>query len=244
MSAPKRWYVDIETAPATVYTFSLWKPIIGMEQIIEPSRIICFSAQWEGGKNEFYSEHTHGREAMLQALYDGLDAADEVVHYNGDRFDIPWISGELILSGFDRPSPFSSTDLFRVSRKHMRLLSGKLDYLSLRLLNERKVHHSGFSLWRDCLAGDEKAWRTMERYNRQDVRLMPKIYSILQPYIPVKVNRGLGLEFACARCGSDNLQRRGNRKTATGIYQQYRCNSCGGWSQDSHRIATTALRGI
>ena len=157
--------LDIETAPATVYTFSLFKPVIGHNQVKDPGRILCFSAQWRGQKKVmFYSEHEHGQEEMLRVLHELLDEADVVLHYNGASFDIPWIEGELMLAGYPPPSPFRQIDLFQFFKRHSRLLSKKLDYVAHRFLDEQKVTHNGFQLWIDCMEGDEKAWKLMKKY--------------------------------------------------------------------------------
>jgi uncharacterized protein YprB with RNaseH-like and TPR domain len=220
-----------------------------MDQIIEPSRVICWSARWYGEKKTmFASEYHDGRQAMLQGMWDLLDEADIVVGYNSNSFDIPWIEGEFIVEGFKPPSPFQKVDLMRQAKQHMRLLSRKLDYLSLRLLDDRKVAHTGFSLWRDCLMGDEaakaKAWATMKKYAIKDTALLPRLYDILLPWIKVPnvaVYAG-DAEERCTSCTSQRLERRGLARTATGNYQRYQCQDCGKWSRGSVRISTTPLR--
>ena len=37
---------DVETAPAQVFTFQLDRPFISLDQVIEPSRVMCFAAQF------------------------------------------------------------------------------------------------------------------------------------------------------------------------------------------------------
>jgi len=237
-------FIDIETLPAKVVVFQLWKPVIGMDQILEPSRIGGFSYRWYGEKKaRWLSEHHDGADAMHDKLWELLDEADIVIGYNSQRFDTPWITGELILRGKTPPSPFRQIDLYRVSRQHMRLLSGKLDYLSLRLLEDRKVKHEGIGLWKACLEGDGAAWNRMRRYGLKDTDLMIPIYEILRPWIKTHPNLAVGSEEAiCTRCESTDLQRRGFDYRTTGSYQRYVCKSCGGWMTGSHRVATTALR--
>lgn len=38
--------IDIETSPNIAYTFQLRKAYINPEQIIIPSKILCFAAKW------------------------------------------------------------------------------------------------------------------------------------------------------------------------------------------------------
>lgn len=247
MTGPKTLLLDIETAPAKVYTFSLFKPVIGIDQIIEPPRIICWSAKWLGSKKVLFdSEFESGYDAMIQNIFDLVDEADVLVYYNGDSFDLPWLEGEFINAGLGRPSPSTTVDLYRIGKKHMRLISGKLDFMSLTLLGERKTKHEGFSLWAKCVDPTHPehaaAWRTMKKYAMQDTALMDPLYEILSPYIK-EVNVGLytGSEFACPVCGTEKLERRGYKATTAGTFQQYRCES-GHWSRDSKRTSTTQLR--
>lgn len=237
--------LDIETAPALVYTFSLFKPVIGINQIVEPGRILCFSAQWRGEKKVmFYSEHKHGQEDMLAKLHELLDEADVILHQNGERFDIPWIKGELMLAGFQPPSPFQQIDLLRFMRSNTRLLSKKLDYLAQRFLNESKVTHTGFQLWIDCLNGDEKAWKLMEKYAVKDTKLLLPLYEKIKGWIPNHPNVALieGEQLSCTRCNSKNYQRRGYRHTNASTYRQFQCKDCGGWFRAAHRVATNVVR--
>ena len=117
-------FFDIEASMAKVYTYDLFKPIIGYKDIIEPSRMVAFSAKWRGKRGVmFRSEYHDGRDEMLTELRDLLDEADIVVGYNIARYDVPWTSGELHVEGFDPPSPFKKVDLFQTVKSNTRFLS-------------------------------------------------------------------------------------------------------------------------
>lgn len=235
--------LDIETSPALVRTFSLFRPVIGHGQIVESSRMICFSAQWEGGKVQFFSEFHHSRQEMLQAIHDLLDEADVVITYNGKKFDIPWIHGELISEGFLPPSPVKHVDLYQVIRSNARFLSNKLDYVASRLLDEKKVAHSGFQLWIDCLDGDPKAWNLMRRYAKKDTALLLPLYYKLRPWVKGHPSRPLHDDGdGCPKCGSDNYQRRGYATTSVSKFQRYQCKNCGSWFRGSTRVGAVSSR--
>jgi uncharacterized protein YprB with RNaseH-like and TPR domain len=251
MSNPKMLFFDIETAPAEVYVFQLWKPIIGMDQIIKPSRIIAWSAQWfDKSSVMFASEYHDGQDEMLKQLHALIDEADIIVTYNGKRFDEPWVQGEFIKAELPKTSPVNHLDLYQIAKSNMRNLSGKLDYLSLILLDERKVSHPGFKLWRDCIGPDgdakDKAWRLMKKYAIQDTKLLKPLYERLLPYIKNHPNVALytGEQFACPACGGTHLQKRGYHYTGASKFKRYQCmnTKCGKWSHDSRRVATTELR--
>lgn len=248
-NAPRILFLDIETSPIVAYTFTLFKANIGLDQIIERPRVICWSAMWSGSKKTmFKSEYVEGRADMLQTMRDLMDEADIVVGYNSQGFDVPWLNGEFAKEGIERPSPFQQVDLYRVNKKAFRLASGKLDFLAWHLLEERKVKHTGFRLWADCLLPGvspekDKAWRLMKKYAIQDTKLLVPLFEALRPYI-TNINVALhgGAVVACTGCGSDNLEKRGFAYTQAGVFQRYLCRDCGSWSKDSKRESTTQLR--
>lgn len=242
--------LDIETAPAIVFAFSGFKVNIGIDQIIEDPRMIAVSWQWEGEKKvNFASEYHDGYDEMLVALHRVLDEADVVIHYNGKRFDIPWITGEFIVNGLVPVSPYQQIDLYQQLKSKARFFSGKLDYAARRLLDDSKVSHTGFKLWRDCLIGDEdekrKAWALMKKYAIKDTALLFPIYDQIKGWITAgHPNRALidGLVGACPICASENVQKRGFAHTGISTFQRLQCQDCGKWFRGSARIGTTDVR--
>lgn len=246
MSEPKILLFDLETAPLLAYTFGVWQVNIGMDQIVEQPRVLCWSARWLGTKGNavmFNSEFRTDSTTMLQELRDLLDEADVVVGYNSDRFDVPWTNEQFMVHGIELPSPYVQVDLFKLVKKHLKFPINKLDYVSLMLLGERKVQNRGIKLWIDCMNGDARAWKEMEKYAKKDTLLLEPLFNRLRPFVK-SLNYGLFVDrdWACTHCGSENLQARGFRRTTAGKFQRYQCNDCGGWSTDPKRIATTALR--
>lgn len=244
--------LDIETAPAVAFSFTGWKANIGIEQIIEHPRMIAFSYQWEGTKTVgFYSEYHDGRKEMLDAVNRILDEADVVITYNGKSFDQPWIESELAVEGYgDRlHSPYQHIDLYQIIKSKMRFFSRKLDYAALRLLDDRKITHTGFRLWRDCLIGDEveqrKAWDLMRRYAKKDTALLFPLYYLIRPWITTgHPNRAMvdGVFNGCRICASENIQKRGFNYSNAGKFQRYQCQDCGAWFHDGRRLETVLAR--
>jgi DNA polymerase elongation subunit (family B) len=242
-NGPRILTFDIETSPAKVFVFDLWNQNININQIIEPTRMICWAAKWrDSNKVLFMSEHHDSHEAMVQGLFELLDEADIVVTFNGDKFDIPHANREFAEARLGRPSPFHSVDLYKVVKKHQRFLSHKLAYVTERLALSGKLKHTGFQLWRDCLDGDERAWALMRRYNKRDVVTEEELYIELLPWIDNHPTYALFVEddhALCPKCGSDQLQKRGFRTAQSRVYQQYQCQKCGGWSRGG-----TSVRGV
>ena len=246
MSEPKILLFDLETAPLLAYSFGVWQVNIGMDQIVEQPRVLCWSARWlgtKGNKVMFNSEFQTSTTEMLQELRDLMDEADVVVGYNSDRFDVPWTTEQFLVHGIELPSPYAQVDLFKIVKKHVRFPINKLDYVSLMLMGERKVQNRGIRLWIDCMNGDAKAWKDMEKYAKKDTLLLEPLFNILRPFIR-SLNYGVYSEneVSCSHCQSQNLQMRGTRKTTASVFQRYQCNDCGGWSSGSKNIKKTALR--
>lgn len=239
--------LDIETAPAIVYTWGIHKQHINPGQIIQDKRVLCFAAKWLGEKKvHFYSEFHHGEWYWPDPLWDLLDEADAVIHYNGTSFDIPHINTEFLLRGKTPPSPYAQIDLWRTVRSQFKFMSNKLDEVAKRLEIGEKAEHEGLDLWKSCLDGDPKAWARMKAYNIQDVRLTEALYEKLLPWIKShpSVNLVAGVSHACPSCGSTNLQKRGVARTKVSTFQQWQCNDCGSYSRSGRRLDGVDVRGV
>lgn len=175
--------LDIETTPMQVYAWGLWDQNITIDQIIKPTEMLCFGARWYGKKNViFKSVHHDGKKAMLEELHSLMEEADILVGWNSAAFDHKHINREFIENGMLPPSPVKDLDLMSITKANFQFPSNKLDYVAQTLGVGAKVKHSGFQLWLDCMAGDDKAWKEMKKYQLQDVNLLIDLYDILAPW--------------------------------------------------------------
>jgi DNA polymerase elongation subunit (family B)/rubredoxin len=223
--------IDIETAPNKVYSWGLWDQNIATNQVMETSYVLSWAAKWYGEREVMFdSVKKSGAKGMMKKAHQLLNEADIVVHYNGLKFDVPTLNKEFIQLGFAPPAPYKQIDCMKEVKRMFRFQSNKLDFVSQALGIGSKAKHEGFSLWVKCMEGDAKAWRRMERYNRQDVRLLEKLYIELRPWIEKHPNIGTYDEtLACPKCGGLKKQRRGYAVTQMRKYPRYQCLSCGGW---------------
>jgi len=249
MTDLKMLALDIETRPGKAYFFDVWNTNISAEKVIEYPRMLAFTAQWYGKKQViFHSDYHTGYEEMLKELHALLDEADLVVGFNSDRFDLPWVEGEFIANHMPPPSPVMKVDLLKVMRKHSRWVHKNLNTVVSRLLDEEKVPHQGFGLWRDCIDGDEatkkRAWALMKKYAIKDTALMWPLFEELKPWIkmPHPVSNIPGL--VCRNCGGTHMQRRGTAKTLQGEYPRYHCQSCGTWNRGTERVPVGDTRAV
>lgn len=230
MAKPKILLLDVETAPGTAYVWSLWDKFIPLERMIEPGRIICAAWKWYGKKDMYFFAEWQDRNQMMDSLRVAIEEADAVVTYNGDKFDLPRITGELVRDGWEPLGPITSIDLYKQVKK-LGYFSSKLAYVAPFLEIGNKTKHAGFDLWRRVLNGDATAQATMERYNKQDVRLLGRLYKYLRPYMAnhphLKVD---AKKESCPNCGSTHIQKRGYRRTRTMKIERLNCQTCGAWS--------------
>lgn len=238
MSEPKILLLDIESRPFTALVWSIWNVNISPKQLLDTAGILCWSAKWLGKKEiMFDSVHASKPINMLKGVHKLIDEADAVISYNGKRFDIPMLHREFLVYGLTPPAPHKDIDLLPVMRKKFKFVSNKLDYVCEVLGIGGKTPHTGMQLWQDCMNGDPKAWKLMEKYNKNDVVIMEKLYNKVLPWIPQNLNRNLySVEEVCPSCGGNHLQRRGTAVSTVGTYQRYQCRDCGSWSQGTKAI--------
>ena len=226
--------IDIEWAPALAYVWRMWDETIRPEQLIDHGGMLCFCAHWVGSKEFlFFSQWEHGRDGMAKAAKELLEEADAVITYNGDRYDLPKILGEILLAGLSPPPPPTSIDVLKTVKK-FGFNMNRLAYIGPLLKVGGKVKHEGFNLWKEVLAGDEKAQRKMTRYCTQDVRLLVKLYNKIKPFIrshPFVGNH----RHDCPNCGSNTTQSRGYRRTRHYLIQRLHCQKCGAWSEGTRK---------
>lgn len=239
-------YIDIETRPNLVYTWGLFNQNIGVNQIVEPCRMLCFAAKWEGQDEiEFYSEWDQGQMKMVLEAWRLLDSADCVVHYYGSQFDRPHLYREFLLQGFPPPSPFRQIDLKLAVGKQFKFTSNKLQFVSEILGLGGKEEHEGFPLWSKVINGDADAQERMRTYNMRDVELLDELYQVLLPWIPGHPSRTLYEPGACCpRCaaGVELMVDSGYYFTKLSKFEQFRCKSCDGYFRSSKRVMGVTLQ--
>lgn len=229
----KLLFLDIETAPVEAYVWGLWQQNVNIGSIIQPTRMLSWAAKWEKTPEVlFCSEYEHGTNTMVREIYDLVDQADAICHYNGTQFDMKHLNREFVQLGLSPPSNYKNIDLLRVVKQRFKFPSNKLDYVAGALELGSKLETPGMQMWIDVLNGDEEAWRIMEEYNIQDVLLLEDLYDRIQGWIPSHPNRALWIEDQenplCPNCGSTEVILKGiERPARVNAYQRYKCNECG-----------------
>lgn len=246
--------LDIETAPILAQMWSMWQQGFGLNQIERDWYILSYCFKWLGDTKVYYKDKRKSWDneddsEMLDDLWKFLDEADVIIAQNGIRFDSKKINARFILNGYPPPSPYKIIDTLVQAKLNFGFTSNKLEYMTDKLcVKVKKIKHDefpGHELWKECLKGNQRAWRCMRKYNVADVESMEELYLIMLPWIKGHPNYGLYVnpdKPCCNRCGSEDVQKRGQYHTEVGIYQRYQCQSCKGWLRGRVLLNTTEQR--
>lgn len=227
---------DLEVMPMLSYHWQRWRENLAPVQTVHEAYLASWAAKWYGtdevlydGLNN-YGYSIDGEKHVAGTLWELIDKADIVVHYNGDRFDNKVANTAFVKYGFKPPMPSHSVDLFKQVKKHFRFSSNKLSSVADYLGIEQKEETGGWKLWIDCVKGDKEAWDKMESYNKQDIVVTEALYEKVKPWIHNHPNVNIlddSEEVRCCNCGSNHVIKKGVQSTKAGVYQRYRCNGCG-----------------
>ena len=238
--------LDIETSPMKAYVWKRWKENISLDQTISEWFMISWAAKWLNDSNtlgdcitpEEAKKEDDSR--ICSSLWDLLDQADIVIAHNAKHFDIPKINSRFISNNLPPTSSFKIIDTLNVAQKQFGFSSNKLDALAINFGIQTKLN-TDFTLWRDCLNGDQEALDYMLKYNKMDVEILEKVYLKLRPWIKDHPNIATisnSSRLMCPICGSEHIIKYNNKyhHTVLSKYQQYYCADCGATLRDRHKI--------
>jgi DNA polymerase elongation subunit (family B)/predicted RNA-binding Zn-ribbon protein involved in translation (DUF1610 family) len=234
MSKPKVLFFDIETSANEGHFWgNRWEQNI--IEITKYSDLLSFAWKLNQSKTKcltragFQDKTDKSLCKMLKAL---LNSADIVVGHNCDAFDVKKLNARLAYHNLKPVKPLVTVDTKKVAKRYFNFVSNSLDDLGEYLGLGRKYKHSGYDLWKRCVAGEKTAFTEMAKYNKVDVDLLEKVYLRLKPHMHNHPSIALleGNKDNCPSCGSANLQKRGLRATHASIKQQYVCKDCGSWT--------------
>lgn len=239
--------IDIETSPHLVWRWGkLWKPAAtNLDMLVTEGRILCVAAKWLGDRKVMFRDERYGD--MVSWTRDLLDEADAVVHYNGQRFDVPHINREIATQRLVKPSPFKHVDLKTIVQQNFEFASSKLAHVAPSLHLEEKMQTDGFGLWVGVMSNDEKAWAKMRRYNTQDVLVTEQLFLELRDHGWLSGKLPHATLFGgegCPTCGSGHVWRRGFYDTGQSRYPKYQCQECGSYHRGTRAETTVKTKGV
>jgi hypothetical protein len=245
---PRILLFDIETAPNISYVWGHYEQ--NVLQHVQEWYMLAFCAKWIDGEviskclpdYTGYEPKSNNDKAIVEELWKLFNEADVLIAHNGDRFDVTKANARFIYHGLTPPAPYKTIDTKKVAKRYFRFNSNKLDDLGNHLGVGRKIKHTGFELWNDCINGDLEQWEIMRMYNRQDVLLLEKVYNKLKPWMTNHPNLSIlsEIEDGCPVCAApfSQLAQSGFSITATGKKRRYQCLKCNAWCVGKHQKVT------
>lgn len=247
---PKIVYWDLETLPnpESVYkrlpSIGQWP---GRTLKGELGSILCFGYQIEGQRKpksinlwDFptWEKDRQDDSLMVQAIYEILHDADEIVTHNGKRFDLKYLNTRLVKHGLPILPKIHHVDTKVVLKRHLSLYSNSLDAAAKFMGIEEKMKiNDKWSLWYRIAFGihTKKDLKIMDKYCKQDVDVLRQLHrATLSLHGNDSVNKNVWVDAnkkVCPSCGSSDLTSNGHRVTGGTKYKRMFCGNCGSWSK-------------
>lgn len=252
IDGPKVLLLDIETSPIISYTWGLWDQNVALNQIKEDWYILSWGAKWLHSPKIMYHDNRHSKtlsddSKLLLSMWKLLDEADIVITQNGKSFDIKKLNARFVINGMKPPSSFKQIDTLEIAKRVFGFTSNKLEYMADKLNTKyKKLKHeefAGFEMWKECLKGNLKAWKAMEKYNKYDVLSLEELYTKLIPW-DSRINMALYYDrsMAVCTCGSQRFYNKGFKFTQTGKYKRLICKECGKETRCSENLLSKEKR--
>lgn len=254
LTKPKVLIFDIETAPIIAHVWSLWENNVSLNQIVSDWHVLSWSAKWldDPPTKIMYDDQSKEKniaddKRLLQGIWDLLNEADVVITQNGKNFDQKKLNARFVLNGFKPPGTFKHIDTKILASKHFGFTSNKLEYMTDKLCTKyKKLKHKefpGHEMWTECLAGNQKAWAEMEKYNKHDVLALEELYHILIPWDnTINFNLYHDQNVHVCKCGSTSFHKNGFYYTSAGKFQKHKCKHCGAEHRDKTNLFSKEKR--
>lgn len=235
---PKILVLDVETSPLTCWTWGTFDQTVGLNQIKNDWHLLSFAAKWLGDppSKVIYRDQSKVKDVsndkeLLKVVWKLMDEADIILGQNSKKFDVKKLNARFLMHGMPPPSSFRQIDTLQLSKKHFSMTSHKLEYMTSKLCTKyKKLTHKkfpGFSLWSECLKGNQEAWKEMKLYNVHDVLATEELYTKLRAWDST-INFDAyndELNHTCS-CGNKTFTNKGYAYTSTGKFNRYLCKVC------------------
>lgn len=215
--------------------------------------VLSWSAKWVGHDEVMYEDKSQswGDEddsAILKSIHALLDEADIVVTQNGKKFDVKKLNARFVMLGLKPPSSYKHIDTLQIAKRHFAFTSNKLEFMTDKLCKKyKKLKHGkfpGFELWKQCLRGNQEAWREMEEYNMYDVLSLEELVFILAPWSNQIPNLDIYHDEEENRCfcGHTEWEHNGYAYTNVSKFDRFSCTNCGAEKRGRTNLFTKEKR--
>lgn len=228
--------LDIETAPMLLWGYGMYDQNFSPAQIEQDGYLLSYAAKWLGEDEVIYRDQRNVKpmsndRSLIADLRELLNKADIVVTQYGSKFDAPTINARITDYEIKPPASYKHLDTKTIAKKHFKLPSYGLEYMSHRFNKKHKkeshAEFPGIKLQLECMRGNPAAWDCMERYNKTDVLATEELYLVFRPWDGT-VNFGVWSGSELCACGGEYVKVEGKPVyAASGMYTRYSCEKCG-----------------
>lgn len=215
--------LDIETSPIVALVWGVWET--NVSKMLQDYYILCVAYKWEGKKMQFIRSHKNGDDKAICAEMSRLfNEADVIIAQNGDQFDLKKINARLAFHGFPPPHPYKTIDTLKILKRNFGLTRNSLDFVCKYFGFGSKTKHDGIDMWDNCMNHpNHPDWKVMEKYNKQDVLLLEKLYHKIKPWHKTLPK----IDNVCIKCKSPKGHWRGWEFSNGLKLRRWQCNDCG-----------------
>lgn len=206
----KRLFYDIETSFCEGWFYRPdWNTRIYPHQIREHAKIISIHWKWEGEDkvhNLDWGLKKQCDKSMLKKFIKQMNKADEIIHYNGRKFDTPWIRQRAMFHGLEFNHTYNEIDCYSLVKKYLKQLpdkrlKGVCDYFGL----PAKIDAGGHMTWVNVIYNkNQEALDHLLYYGDGDIISLEAVFNKLRPYVKPNLHyavlRGES-KFHCPECG-------------------------------------------
>lgn len=229
---PRILFFDIETAPLTGFTWGTYDQQV--IKVIKDWFVLSYAAKFNNDDRFFYLDQRFANPIeddfqLLCGIHHLISECDVLVGHNSIKFDTRKLNARFIKHGLPPLNHYTQIDTLRIARKHFAFTSNKLADLAVFLgCDIQKSTHAkfpGFSMWDECMKGNQESFAEMESYNKTDVDVLIAVYNKLLPWEPSINFQAYYQETICS-CGNKKFYKDGFRHSKQGRFQIFRCREC------------------
>ena len=229
---PRILFFDIETAPIQGYTWGIYEQSV--IKVIQDWFVLSYAAKFKDDPRFFYLDQRFASPVtddfqLLCGIHHLLSETDILVGHNSIKFDTRKLNARFIKHGLPPLNHYTQIDTLRIARRHFAFTSNKLadlaKFLDCDIQKSTHAKFPGFSMWDECLKGNQESFQEMEAYNKTDVDVLIAVFNKLAPWEP-SINFQSYYQRSTCHCGSQKFFRDGFRFTRQGKFQIFRCHQC------------------
>lgn len=238
---------DIETSRTTIKTWWTGKQYISHNQLRDEPQIISIAWKWLG-EDMVHTHHwdmdTHSDKQLLEEFLQHYNSADMVVGQNNNRFDNRRIAARALKHDLYIDIHVKSYDIMAQLKKHTRLPSYSMAYVTKYLGITQKLSHEGIYMWdmvEDGTPSEQKEYMAkMIEYNIGDIISTEEMYLKVRKHTGqvthLGVTSGAG-KYSCKSCGGTHLELVRTTTTPSGNIQRImKCADCDSTSRISNTL--------